>query len=246
MTSPLRLTTSNFILWLNTCSYSPYLISSLMRAWVHRLQLLLVLASAVILRSESRRTHDHILLSQIWDSPNLEGQVPVFMSPRNMVAWLYTQALGSLFIASYNSQGYSGGVQLHDLVLIWTAAYAAHRYPRKCLLITCIPGHACWFHSNELVSFPRNGSTCHNILLCLVQSSTLKMEAADSFKILITMYQTTKHHILDDSNLLSNSYCINLKAHYFNFSVISHELSASISRVKGTFNQKNQGTLMFC
>jgi hypothetical protein len=29
-------------------------------------------------RSESRGTIDHILLSQIRDSPNLEGQVPVF------------------------------------------------------------------------------------------------------------------------------------------------------------------------
>jgi hypothetical protein len=39
------------------------------------------LASAVILGSEYRRTHDHILLSQIRDSPNLQGQVPVFISP---------------------------------------------------------------------------------------------------------------------------------------------------------------------
>jgi hypothetical protein len=29
----------------------------------------------------------------IWDSPNLEGQVPVFISPRNRVAQLYPQAL---------------------------------------------------------------------------------------------------------------------------------------------------------
>jgi hypothetical protein len=36
--------------------------------------MLLVLASAVILRSEPRGTHDHILLSQIRDSPNLKGQ----------------------------------------------------------------------------------------------------------------------------------------------------------------------------
>jgi hypothetical protein len=42
--------------------------------------LLLFLASAVILRSESRATHD-ILLSQIRDSPNMEGQVLVFVSP---------------------------------------------------------------------------------------------------------------------------------------------------------------------
>jgi hypothetical protein len=34
------------------------------------------LASAVILESESRGTHDHILLSQNRDFSNLEGQVP--------------------------------------------------------------------------------------------------------------------------------------------------------------------------
>jgi hypothetical protein len=31
----------------------------------------------------------HILLSQIRDSSNLEGQVPVFISPKNKVAQLY-------------------------------------------------------------------------------------------------------------------------------------------------------------
>jgi hypothetical protein len=80
--SPLRHKTSNFIFQLNIYGYSPYVTPSLTRGWVCRLQLLLVLASAVILRSESRRTHDHILLSRIRDSPNLEGQVPMFISPR--------------------------------------------------------------------------------------------------------------------------------------------------------------------
>jgi hypothetical protein len=56
--------------------------------------LLLALASAVILRTESRGTHDHILLSQILDSPILVGQVPVFISLRNRVAQLYPQGLG--------------------------------------------------------------------------------------------------------------------------------------------------------
>jgi hypothetical protein len=69
--------------------------------------MLLVLASAVILRSDSRGTLDHILLSKIRVSPNLEGQTPLFLSPRNNVAQLYPQALGSLFVASYYSQGYS-------------------------------------------------------------------------------------------------------------------------------------------
>jgi hypothetical protein len=81
--------------------------------------MLLALTSAVILRSESHRTHDHILLSQIQDSPNLEGQVPVFIPPRSRVVWLYPLALGSLFVASYDSQGYCGGIRtrLHMGVL---------------------------------------------------------------------------------------------------------------------------------
>jgi hypothetical protein len=96
-TSPLRLMTSNVIFQLNTCSYSAYVTSSLTRGWVCRLQLLLVLASTVILRSEYCGTHDHILFSQIRDSPNLEGQVPVYISPRNRGAWLYPPELGFPF-----------------------------------------------------------------------------------------------------------------------------------------------------
>jgi hypothetical protein len=95
----------------DTCGYSPYVTSSLTREWVCRLLLLLVLASAVILGSGSRGTHGQILLSQIRDSPNLEDQVPVFISPRNRVAQLYSQALGFLFVASYDSQGYDGGIR---------------------------------------------------------------------------------------------------------------------------------------
>jgi hypothetical protein len=103
--------TSNFIFQLNTCGYSPYVTSSPTRGWVCYLQLLLVLASAVILRSESHGTHNHILVSQIRDSPNLQGQSPLFISPRNRVAQFYPPALGSLFVASYNSQGYGGVIR---------------------------------------------------------------------------------------------------------------------------------------
>jgi hypothetical protein len=46
----------------------------------------------------------------IWDSPNLEGQVPVFICPRNRVPQLYPRALSSLYFASYDSQGYGGGI----------------------------------------------------------------------------------------------------------------------------------------
>jgi hypothetical protein len=100
-TSPLRLTTSNFIFQLNTCGYSSYVTSFLTTGWVCHLQLLLALASAVILRSESRGAHDHILLPQIRDSP-LEDQVPVFLNPRNRVTRFYPQALDSLRLFSFN------------------------------------------------------------------------------------------------------------------------------------------------
>jgi hypothetical protein len=65
----------------------------------------------IILRSESPGTHDHILLSQIRDFPNMEGQGHVFIFPRNKVAQLSPQALGSLFFSSYDSQGYGGGTR---------------------------------------------------------------------------------------------------------------------------------------
>jgi hypothetical protein len=92
-TNPLRLTMGDFF-QLNFWRHSPYMTSGLTRGWVCYLQLLLALASSVILRSESRGTHNHILLSQVRESPNLEGQVPVFISRRNRVAQLYPQVLG--------------------------------------------------------------------------------------------------------------------------------------------------------
>jgi hypothetical protein len=69
--SPLRSAKSIFF-QLSTWGFCPYGTSSLTWGWVCRLQLLLALANAVILGSESRGTHDCILLSEIRDSPNLE------------------------------------------------------------------------------------------------------------------------------------------------------------------------------
>jgi hypothetical protein len=42
--------------------------------------------------------------------PNLEYLVPVFVSLKYRVAPLYPRALGSLFVSSYDTQGYSGGI----------------------------------------------------------------------------------------------------------------------------------------
>jgi hypothetical protein len=64
--------------------------------------LLLILASAVVLGSESHGTQVHNLLPQIRYSSNLEGQVSVFTSPTNRVVQLYPQELGLFFVASYD------------------------------------------------------------------------------------------------------------------------------------------------
>jgi hypothetical protein len=66
---------------------------SLTRGRVCNFQLLLESASGAFLALESRETHGHILFSQFWDSPTLEGQVPVLISSRNRVSQLYQQAL---------------------------------------------------------------------------------------------------------------------------------------------------------
>jgi hypothetical protein len=64
-----------------------------MRGRVCSLQLLLGLDSGVFQGSELLGTHNHILLPNFLDSPNLEGQVPVFISPRNRITHLYHQIL---------------------------------------------------------------------------------------------------------------------------------------------------------
>jgi hypothetical protein len=62
---PLETNDQQFLFQLNTCAHSPYVTSSLTRGWICRLQLLLVLASAVIFGSDSRSTRGHILLSRL-------------------------------------------------------------------------------------------------------------------------------------------------------------------------------------
>jgi hypothetical protein len=103
MAIPLRIKTS-ILFQLNTCGHSPYVTYSLTRGWVCELQLFLPLAFAVILRSESGGT-------QIRNLPNLEDQDLIFVSPRNSVAQLYPQALGTLLVASYVLQCYGEGIQ---------------------------------------------------------------------------------------------------------------------------------------
>jgi hypothetical protein len=46
-------------------------------------------------------------------TPNLEDQVPIFMSSSDRVAQLYPQAQCFLFITFYDLQGYGGGILTH-------------------------------------------------------------------------------------------------------------------------------------
>jgi hypothetical protein len=55
------------------------------------------------------RVNSQLQSSALRQTPNLEHQVPVFMSPSNRVSQLYPQAPGSLSVAFYDSQGYGGG-----------------------------------------------------------------------------------------------------------------------------------------
>jgi hypothetical protein len=158
---------------------------SLTRERVCRLKLLLVLASADVLGSESRGTRDHILLSQFRDSPKLEGQFTVFISPRNRVAQLYPQALGSIFVASYDSQGYSGSIDPAStrIILVFffivSARATQHRkHSLTVLLAACIARCQATAAARTIENtapvllaacvlrvLPSNGSMRHNIYL---------------------------------------------------------------------------------
>jgi hypothetical protein len=95
--SPLRLTTSNFIFQLNTCGYSPYVTSSLMRRWVCRLQFLRAPASAAILGSQSRETEDHIILSQM-RLPQTGGPGPRIYIPQEQGGPVIPRGTGFPFL----------------------------------------------------------------------------------------------------------------------------------------------------
>jgi hypothetical protein len=87
LNTPPRLTT-RFLLLSDSCTLSDE------RTGL-RLQVLLVLAGAVILGSGSLGMHGHILLSQFRECPRLKGQVPVIMYPRMLAAQLYPKVLFS-------------------------------------------------------------------------------------------------------------------------------------------------------
>jgi hypothetical protein len=79
-TSPLRTMTRIFIFQLNPCGYSPSVTSSLTKGWVCCLQLLLGLASAVLL-GPSPTGLNHILLSDLRLPPTWRARSPYLHPP---------------------------------------------------------------------------------------------------------------------------------------------------------------------
>jgi hypothetical protein len=96
--------------------------------------------------------------------PNLVRQAPVWIYPRNRDAQLYLQALGSLFVAFYDSQGYG---------TLNSAYIASGRTPRKtlsqeCVLIGPLPSNGCPIVESVTTGLfteplPSNGHMRHNI-----------------------------------------------------------------------------------
>jgi hypothetical protein len=87
------------------------------------------------------------------------GPGPVFISPRNMVAQLYTQALGSLFVGSYDSQGYDRGIRtrLHCRLSTNCSAYnvpahTAQKTPCLCCCFKLLPCKRAYLQSRYSVT----------------------------------------------------------------------------------------------
>jgi hypothetical protein len=98
---PYIISCRNVTVWnLRCCTYGA---PSLTRGWVCNLQ---------CNRSKVRVAQNPKPYSTVSSEtpPNLEGQVPVFISPTNRVVQLYPRALGSLYVVSHDSQGYGGGI----------------------------------------------------------------------------------------------------------------------------------------
>jgi hypothetical protein len=189
---------TDFFFKINPWGHNPYITSSVKRWWICYVLLLLVLASAVILRSESRRSHHHILLSQIRDSPKPGGPCPrIYIPPGKRVAQLYPQAQGYLFIASYHSQGYVGGIRPSPpLVPLITTRHALRRKRRfqqflySCVWICC--------RGNMLVSWSlsNNGSTGYNTFHWLRLVSNILKLRGDGFIVLLGYYSFSTRTLL--------------------------------------------------
>jgi hypothetical protein len=109
-TSLLRHTTSNFIFKLNTCGYSPYVTSSRMRGWGCRLQLLLVLASAITQVRVPRDSWPHFTISDSGLSQPV-GPGPRIYIPQEQGSPFIPPGTGFICRRLLRLAGYGGGIR---------------------------------------------------------------------------------------------------------------------------------------
>jgi hypothetical protein len=90
------------------------------RGWVCCLQLLLALASVIILGSESRVVHDHILLPQVGDSPQPGGPGPCNHISQGQGDPIIPQAVGYSAVKSESELLYDWRFTVYQFVLMLT------------------------------------------------------------------------------------------------------------------------------
>jgi hypothetical protein len=94
---------------------------------------------------------------------------PRIYIPRNMVAPLYTQALDSLFVASYDSQGYGGGIRPRP------PHGPMNKFVMFVFINILVPVEMCNFSlARAPVMFCSRGSTdeiCGNIRICIYKKT---------------------------------------------------------------------------
>jgi hypothetical protein len=179
-----------------TCFHSLYVTSSLTTGRVCSLQLMLGLSSTVILRS---------------DSPNLEGQVPAFISPRHSSPPTTRRATVEVFDTA-STRALPFWLDSHWIFYCITSGpsdskYLSFPYPRKCVLITratypskCLP-LTDWFlwihlHGNGFVnSFPSNGSTLTLFILFAVYLTTSPITLAILHRVLGWLMNNSKRRM---------------------------------------------------
>jgi hypothetical protein len=122
--------------------------------------LLLVLASVVVLRSESRRTHDQTLLSQIRDSPNLEGQVPIFITTSARTTVENTVSNSTSIVC----------MRIRCRINSFTESFPSSGRLFLLIKICCLAANVSSLFISR--SLPRNGSISHNIMYCFTDILT--------------------------------------------------------------------------
>lgn len=94
--------------------------------------------NAVVLGSQSHGTHDHILLSQIRDSSNLEGQAPVFIF--SGAEWYSYIPWNSILVTSYDFVSLALTEYIENAAIKSSSTVACVSVVMgECLLSHCVP-----------------------------------------------------------------------------------------------------------